>query len=98
MSNDQRIDLEKLRVIRNCLSKLFHDLHIGGEFLTLFAFTSGTHSGQLKFHREFLDTLQSPGTLQEYMEATVIPAIQANPDGRLEIDSQGAIAITEKQP
>ncbi len=55
-------------------------------------------SGQLKFHREFLDALQSPRNLQEYMDATVIPAVQANPDKRIEVDAQGALTITEKQP
>jgi hypothetical protein len=101
MSKDQSgIDVEKMSIIRNCLAKLFHDLYIGGEFLNFFAFTNGTQSGQLKFHHEFLDPLQSTGKLQEYMDATVIPAVLANPNKRIEVDAQGSLTITdtEKQP
>jgi hypothetical protein len=98
MSKDQSgIDVEKMSIIRNCLAKLFHDLYIGGEFLNCFTFTNGTHSGQLKFHHEFLDALQSTGKLQEYMDATVIPAVLANPNKRIEVDAQGSLTITEKQ-
>jgi hypothetical protein len=99
MSKDRSgIDLKKMSLIQNCLTKLFHDLHIGGEFLNVFAFTNGTQSGQLKFHREFLDAFQSSGKLQEYMDATVIPAVQTNPDKQIEVDTQGALTITERQP
>ncbi len=96
--NQSGIDVEKMSIIRNCLAKLFHDLYIGGEFLNFFAFTDGTHGGQLKFHHEFLDALQSTQKLKEYMDATVIPAVLANPNKRIEVDAQGSLTITEKQP
>jgi hypothetical protein len=99
MSKDQSgIDVVKMSIIRNCLSKLFHDLYIGGEFLNFFAYTDGMHSGQLKFHHELLDALHSTGKLQEYMDATVIPAVLANPNKRIEVDAQGSLTIIEKQP
>ena len=99
MSSDQSgIDLEKMRVILNCLTKLFYNLRISGEVLNTFAFTNGTQNWQLEFHREFLDGIQAPEKLQDYVVATVIPAIQANPDKRIEVDARGAFTITDKQP
>jgi hypothetical protein len=82
------IDVEKMSIIQNSLPKLFNDLYIGGEFLNFFAFTNGVHSGQLKFHHEFLDALHSTRKLREYMDATVIPAVLANPNKRIEVDAQ----------
>ncbi len=64
---------------RNCSLTLYID----GTFLNLFPFNNVTQSGQLEFHRKFLDTLQSPGKLQEYMEATVTPAVLENPHKRI---------------
>lgn len=96
MSTDESgIDLQKIRMIHTCLTKLFHDLHIGGDFLNVFAFTNGTQSAKLEFHREFLNALQSPGQLQAYMDLTVIPAVLANSDKRIQVDAQGLITITE---
>lgn len=95
MSKDQRgIDLEKVRVIQNCLTNLFHDLHIGGEFLNLFAFTNGTQTGQLIFHCEYLDTLHPIGSLKLFMESTVMLTVLANPNMRIEVGADGALTVS----
>lgn len=95
-TNRTGIDLAKVRIIQNYLTKLFHDLYIGGDCLTFFVFTGDTHNGQLKFNREYLDTLHPSGTLQQFLEAMVIPAIPANPSMLIEVGADGAITITEK--
>ncbi|MDK2745272.1 MAG: hypothetical protein H8K03_21135 [Nitrospira sp.] len=97
MSDDRiALDLEKRRIIQDSLENLFHDVKIGGDFLTLFVFNNGKDSWQLQFNREFLDDLRTIRKLQLYMENTVIPAVLANPAMRIRIGSDGGITIAEK--
>ena len=90
------LDLEKRRMIQDSLENLFHEVKIGGDFLTLFAFHNGKDSWQLQFNREFLDHLRTIKELQLYMEDTVIPAVLANPAKRIQIGSNGGIFVAEK--
>lgn len=90
------IDLEKIRIVRNCLGNRFHNVKIGGDFLTLFAFDNGTHTWQLKCHRDFLYDMSPIGNLRLFMDNTVIPVVLANPDSRIEVSPNGALTIAEQ--
>ena len=80
MSDDRiTLDLEKRRIIQDSLEHLFHDVKVGGDFLTLYIFHNGKDSWQLQFNRGFLDDLGTMKGLQLYMETTVIPQVLANP-------------------
>ncbi len=97
MSDDHiALDLEKRRMIQDSLENLFHDVKIGGDFLTLFVFHNGKDSWQVQFHREFLDNLGTIRELQFHMENTVIPSVLANPAKRIQIGSEGEISIAQK--
>ncbi len=83
-------------MIQASLGNLFHDVKLGGDFLTLFVFYNGKDRWQVQFNREFLDDLRPVKELQLYMENTVIPSVLANPGKRIQIGSNGGIFVAER--
>ncbi|UVT14612.1 MAG: hypothetical protein H8K04_12220 [Nitrospira sp.] len=97
MSNERiTLDLEKRRKLQDYLENLFHDVSIGGDFLTLFAFHNGKDRWLLQFNRAFLDEFGTIRGLQLYMGNMVSPAVLANPAKRVQIGADGGITIAEK--
>ncbi len=67
-----------------------------GEFSTSFVFGNGQRKWQLRFNRMFLGEIHPDAQLQLFLDSTVFPAIQDNPDRRIEVGSDGGVTITEQ--
>ena len=91
---------EKIDVIRTCLTAQFQDvrdredLNLG----PLFVFHNGTHSWQLHFSRSFIDDFTYLDQLPLVIENRIIPELMANLGMRIEVGSDGSIAVIAKDP
>ncbi|MGC4096698.1 MAG: hypothetical protein QM706_06240 [Nitrospira sp.] len=91
---------DKVAVIRTCLAARFQDvqdredLNLG----PLFVFNNGEHSWQLHFSRAFIDDIPYLDQLPSVIENRIIPELLANLGMRIEVGSEGTIAVIAKDP